>query len=1389
MPVSGKEEPRVLSRKSSTDISAGIPLKKRRFLLSPPSSPPREEVVPEVNDLKKHEESTPDTTNKEKFVTDSTENQESSLELKKKEASSADVTYGEESGLEQASKEDSGSELGSKQEFGSGLQDSIASRPGLKNNQISSSNPGPSSINVAVRSPEKSDASKINLLEVKKECVSAPNANLDNLDTDVSGVKLPELSPMFNLGSANRVESNTDLLLTGKLASSGVPGTPVGAALVRVKKEMHNKLVEDDFKLKLATGLGNNGKLALGPKEFLIPGLNVDPSLLSLSLSKEKHVTEERSGDTSLKGDSKSECANRSNWDLNTTMDAWEGSIGDTTFQGTIGGSGKTISLNDRRLLSSNSIVNVSSVKEKQVNATREPRSSFPNSSVQLIKPSEDSLRLTLSSSFGNVDFVRERTGLSAEVAPRMDISTNRHSGLLSTEDKKSPGVSVVKLEPSDENSKNSSVGTIKRSVELSDFNAVKREPIEKHNAEAVKLLASSPQDTTEQRSIKPEPTNEVSQELCRTSDLRLQQSIPMFVHSQESFSSSSVLPTPLTPQKPSPSRIPTSSDLSTSADVSNQSERSTHTKEPHMGSDGFLQAPADMNPKTAHHRVREENMAAHKMGNNEAEDMNVDHPELKRTKEHVHDLRAHGEGSVSDEEKINISAETMEDESYGSECESDGKQVVVSKFLHGRVGRDDDDYEDGEVRDPLENSKIEELTADGSADSAKHGDCDNKHCPSGFPGGDTYTDQSCLVHKENDLKIHDNTAVDCIKESVGTVSNKNCEQLMAKDGHSDKLPLDGMATTDADEEPCSSSQRKLLEPTGKKSSQKSIEKDMSCDGTTSSGIRTVPAAGEPKGQIAKAVNTDEKPDSSLSKVEDSLNGNSAAKNSTSGGNKSRIINLPRASAISPSKTRSIPDRLLSSRNGRGRYSDPDGEKFIPRGKRDEIDADNPHRFLRERIQDQSFRNSRSNYTRGRGKFSGRLDTSRGEWGSNRDFAFGSYNDDYRFTRNKHAAAIADTELECNDFVIPPDGASLSIGRGRKSLNDDLPSFRRPSSRRLSPGGRDGPGSREIQMVHRIPRNISPGRLNDDNGVDLVGLRQDGKYARDLPDGIIEPAYTRPNSMYEGGNTQFVRGNRNFSTFQRRGFPQVRSKSPVGSRTRSPGPWTSPRRRSPAGFGGLQQLAQHRSPAMYRVERMRSPDRSCFPEDMVARRRGSPSFLARPSDDVRDVDSAREHGHPRPINSSRRSPSDRVFSRSTRRVDVLEPRIRTSGDEYFGRPVPSGRFQEFHGEGSSEERRKCGESRGLIRSFRPPYISDSDNLRFQLDDGPRPFRFCSEGDADFVGRGIREREFDGRMKGRPVAAPRRIRTIEDQEGNYRESGQVWHDDGFNEGSGYKRRRF
>lgn len=1360
MPVSENKEPGVLARQSSS-VSAGIPLKKRRFHLVQPTSPPQQEIPPAPhgdNDVKKNEDSSSNMSNKE----ESKEECQSDVKSKEeyKEESHSDLKSKEEYSSDMNDKEESCSELKIKEVSESDLNEKAGFGTDLMTKEDSNSDQGSGSADVAEGSLGLPDTCKNSLIEVKKEgvsdphAISDPNANLLS-SVDLSGSVLPECSQMVKMVPVSSLESRTKLLLAEKSASPEFSGTATvtkGAHVVGVKKEIHNKLVDEDFELKLLTASANK-ELSLGPKtKHLSPGHviedaernsamhdKLDTSLLALSLSKGKTNNVEEKNKDAISGSNTSNYAstNRSKWDLNTTMDDWEGSAIDGTSQGAIDATSKKISL-DVAQPSLGSIVSDTACnsKGKQIIATDEHR---PISSTSFVPQEHQSADTTLSLTLSTFNHSSSAKQASSMDVPNSDVVID------------SAVSGMVKTEPIYENSKNQGIGASGNHSRLVDVSSVKSEPVERNNIEAV-TSANSSEKLVAQIPIKSEQAADVFVGTCKKGEVISQPSVAKFVHSQGSASSSLL---PSTPQKCSPSRFITSSELSASIEVSNQSELSVHTKEVDKGKDaGVHDVASDMIYKPLH-KSRGAEVSDHKLDDN-VPNMN----RSERTNEISHDSHANREGSVSDEEKINISTEMMEDECYGSECESDGDQTVENRLdPPGRCVRDDDEYEDGEVREPPRHSMVEEPILERmDTENMKVDDHDTTAGPvCGFAsvsGADKFV--------QGESEVHGDKTIECIKECVGKTSNENDEQLTDKDNSLQKLLPDAVAV---EKLLPNTSRKKSLDQSGKNNAPEGNQKDIACDGTTSSshGAET--------------------------KIESSVNANDAtAKDSISGGSKSRIINLPRGTVTSPGRVRSIADRSLLSRSGRYRYSDIEGEKFLLHRNREEIDTDSPQRFIREKIYDQPYRSSRP-YGRGRGRFSGRLDNSRGDWYTEREFGLESYTNDYRFSRNKRASAVADAELESNEFVVTPDGSTLNTGRGRKPLNDDLATFRQLGSRRLSPGGRDGSTTRDIRMLRRIPRNISPCRRSDENGSDLVGLQHDEKLVRSLPDEMIDPAYSRSQPLYESGTGQFGRGNRNFSTVQRRGFARVRSKSPVGSRARSPGPWSPPRRRSPDGFGGLSQLSQHRAAPLYGIERIRSPDRSCFPEDMVTRRRGSPSFMSRPSNDMRDIEPGREHGHGRPMNPSRRSPSDRVFGRSSRRLDVSDPRIGAGEDEYFGRPVHSNRFHEFHGDGGNDERRKCSERRGLVRSFRPSYIGDGDNLRFHLDDGPRPFRFCPEGDTDFGGRTMRERDFDGRIKNRQLVAPRRIRSMEEQGGNYRHSGQVWHDDGFNEAPGFKRRRF
>ncbi|KAK4720831.1 hypothetical protein R3W88_011064 [Solanum pinnatisectum] len=171
--------------------------------------------------------------------------------------------------------------------------------------------------------------------------------------------------------------------------------------------------------------------------------------------------------------------------------------------------------------------------------------------------------------------------------------------------------------------------------------------------------------------------------------------------------------------------------------------------------------------------------------------------------------------------------------------------------------------------------------------------------------------------------------------------------------------------------------------------------------------------------------------------------------------------------------------------------------------------------------------------------------------------------------------------------------------------------------------------------------DISLRRCPGEDGSAYVGVRQ-----------------YRPNHHFGQGD------NAKFTAMQRSGFPRMWSKSPVRSRT-----WSLPPRTLTEGLNGRQNLSQHRSPVMYREDRIRSSSRTSFTEEAIAtQRRDPPSYTARHLNNMRDVDA--------------------VFTRTNRPiVEILDHHSRADGDGYFDGPIHTGRFPELH----SDERRKYGE--------------------------------------------------------------------------------------------------
>ncbi|XP_042028356.1 uncharacterized protein LOC121775344 [Salvia splendens] len=1142
-----------------------------------------------------------------------------------------------------------------------------------------------------------------------------------------------------------------------------------------VKQEIVGGQIEGTFGLQLSTEK-MNVELSLGPQESVVHALEHQQkevnfrksdkleSLLSLALHEEKLVSRDKKD---IAADSSNPVsANRSNWDLNTTMDVWEGSTCSDAFTqglGNIGGFNKSDSHRDDK-----SLLTMASLTRPGYNKGKHILDGHTSSSFKLLSPQQrkvdDSLGLRLAMPF--MDTSNVRSSLSDNLA-LTSASPN-----LSSKQVQLPIVNVsraVKTEPIDDNSKRDcSIGSSSSTnMESSKFSSVKRECAINHS-QTILQSSLSLEKLDDRIPIKSEVVQDCKQEVCKTIDAATPPVTRVMQH-QESCASSSAMPVSLLPQSISPARLTTCSEVTTNRDFLNQSEQSIHSKES-QSSDNKPDEPNDMPIRKDNNQLRTSQLGSLSV---------VDEGKcaLARIDEHAVESFQNDNTSENGEVDMDISNDTLEEDSSGSDTESE--QIRAAGTVRQK---EDEEYEDGEVREHVQHSAEGAPIVEGKGNGdLKLVAFDSQNLQPGDPS--VGQSMSTSVFKEKDVVEEniDGTQGDPTNDHVGACCEPDIEdnslhesyevsEVVAEEKRATSVTLDGQLDMSVED---------------------MLEREVSSDIPTdrSHGI-DVGIGDEAKAVRENCIHEGEG-DLTLSDVGACLDGHDAAKDSNNASNKSRIINLSRPSVMTaPFKTKHYSNRSQTTRSGKERYSDFDGG-MQPRGdSSDEFYTGGSNKFVKDRAYDQSVRNSTPNFMRGKGRTGGRFGSFRGEWDSDHNFApESSYGQsDYRVIRRKHASSMSDADLERGGYNIPQDNTSFG-GNRRKTMNDEFSSLRRASLRRVSSGDRDGPVARGFQMIHRIPRNSSPRRCSGEAGSNMMGLQNDEKFMQHLSDDVGNPVYAQPQALYEELDNQLVRGNRNFSTtLQRKGYPRIHSKSPVRSRTRSPGPWSSPRRRSP---NGLPELVQHQSPALYRMGRMRSPDHGCFHNDMVARRRGSPSYVARHNNDMREVDSGREHIHPRTTDSNRRDSPGLFFPRNTRRADALDSREMGDGEEYLNGPSHSSKFHELRGgDGSMDDRRKFIERRGPIRSFRPNFNNDNENFRFHMNDGPRTFRFCPDADTEFERSNGREREFDGRAKHPSLAVPRRMRNMEEQQdGNYRPPVErVWHDEGFAEAR-VKRRRF
>ncbi|CAL5012610.1 unnamed protein product [Urochloa decumbens] len=335
--------------------------------------------------------------------------------------------------------------------------------------------------------------------------------------------------------------------------------------------------------------------------------------------------------------------------------------------------------------------------------------------------------------------------------------------------------------------------------------------------------------------------------------------------------------------------------------------------------------------------------------------------------------------------------------------------------------------------------------------------------------------------------------------------------------------------------------------------------------------------------------------------------------------------------------------------------------------------------------------------------------------------------------RNAAEAAVA--KMESNGFVVAPDGTlvravdAANAGQMARRMRNTSSSSYRPLSGRGSPIDRDGACGMSRGPVHA--REASPERHFGANS------NRSGRYV---------PVMKKDHTI--DGNLSSVRCSlpnkqRGIPTGRASlNLPRAHSRSPSGSRSRSPHDWASPRnRRKIMANGGSTLRRNSRSPpnhmAKVKMGRMASPKRQPGYDDRSMRYSPSRNYSQHASTwvDGRNGSTADLSDHNKRY--SRRSPPLRITSRNDR-FDVMDSQGRSRSGEFYrstqGR-LPYGYDRVNKHDGNSDDQREYADRygnhsvkpydrNGSIKQFRNN-TGDKFRTRISAPRSPEPQRRAS----------------------------------------------------------------